>query len=183
MSGKPVSSSRSSISEPSPGLRPQDDPSSSVSSQPSRSARQDNRQYYSEKLIAQVSDWLDHERRKASSRKKRTPHVLHHHHPRRTSNSPPESRKSRGLDTDSVDPTAAPPQTQRELVQMYLRKGVYRIFLGLFLFWLDVLPHSGISGVIYVAFKFAGAGAIASGFLGFFMAWETARGRDKRDQG
>lgn len=114
MSGKPVSSSRSSISEPSPGLRPQDDPSSSVSSQPSRSARQDNRQYYSEKLIAQVSDWLDHERRKASSRKKRTPHVLHHHHPRRTSNSPPESRKSRGLDTDSVDPTAAPPQTQRE---------------------------------------------------------------------
>ncbi|KAJ4153910.1 hypothetical protein LMH87_010376 [Akanthomyces muscarius] len=108
MSGKPVSSSRSSISEISPSLRPQDDPSS----QPSRSARQDNRQYYSEKLLAQVSDWLDHERHKASSRKKRT-HL--HHHPRRSSNSPPDSRrKSRGPDADDVDPAAPPPQTQRE---------------------------------------------------------------------
>lgn len=103
ISGKPVSSSRSSISEPSPALRPQDDPFA----QPTRS-RQDNRQYYSEKLLAQVSDWLDHERRKASSRKKRT---YLHHHPRK-SNSPPETRHPRP-EADS-QPSAPPPQTQRE---------------------------------------------------------------------
>ncbi|TQW00610.1 hypothetical protein V2A60_001679 [Cordyceps javanica] len=112
MSGKSVSS-RSSISEPSPALRPQDDPSSS--SLPSRSSRQDNRQYYSEKLLAQVSDWLDHERRKALNRKKRS-HV--HHHPRRSSNSPPDgSRKSRAPDAvaadDDADSTSAP-RTRRE---------------------------------------------------------------------
>ncbi|KAF1733126.1 putative choline kinase [Beauveria bassiana] len=116
MSGKPVASSRSSISEPSPGLRSHDDPScSAASSQPPRvSSRQDNNcQYYSEKLLAQVSDWLEHERHKAASRKKHS--HLHHHQPRRSSNSPPDSsRKSRGPDADHVKPAVAAPQTQRE---------------------------------------------------------------------
>lgn len=108
MSGKPVSSSRSSISEHSPALRPQDDPSSSRS-------RQDNRQYYSEKLLAQVSDWLDHERRKASSRKKRLPH----HHHQRKSNSPPENRQSRAgaepaSESASESTSTAAAQTRRE---------------------------------------------------------------------
>lgn len=108
MSGKAaVGSSRSSINETSPNLRPQDDPSSSSSR---AASRHDHRQYYSEKLLAQVSDWLDHERRKASSRQKRT-HL--HHHPRRTSNSPPDSRKSRAPDVD-VDPAAPAPTTPRE---------------------------------------------------------------------
>ncbi|OAA60649.1 choline kinase [Cordyceps fumosorosea ARSEF 2679] len=107
MSGKPVSSSRSSISEQSPALRPQDDPSLATS----RAARQDNnRQYYSEKLLAQVSDWLDHERRKASRRKKRT-HLHHHHAPRRSSTSPPEDAASRkGRDDDTG---AAPANRER----------------------------------------------------------------------
>ncbi|EGX93483.1 choline kinase [Cordyceps militaris CM01] len=110
MSGKPVSSSRSSISEPSPALRPQDDPYSSQT----RSSRHDNnRQYYSEKLLAQVSDWLEHERHKAASRKKRT-HLHHHHHPRRSSQSPPDGSRTAhsGPDADNVDPTAAAPQVQ-----------------------------------------------------------------------
>lgn len=97
MSGKSGHSSRSSISEPSPALRPQDDPPQSSSSSQSR-PRQDNRQYYSEKLLAQVSDWLDHERRKASSRKKRT-----HPHHQRKSNSPPEDRESRAAQPPAPD--------------------------------------------------------------------------------
>lgn len=70
--------------------------------------KQDHQQYYSEKLLAQVSDWLDHERRKAAGRTKRTHHTHHTH--RRKSNSPPEKKDNdteehglRRQRSDSVD--------------------------------------------------------------------------------
>lgn len=60
------SSSRSSVHGGSPSLRPVDD-SNHLSS-----GNQSRHRYYSEKLLAQVGDWLEHERKKASSLKKKT---------------------------------------------------------------------------------------------------------------
>ncbi|TQS32695.1 hypothetical protein Golomagni_06982, partial [Golovinomyces magnicellulatus] len=76
LSGKPPSLSRSSTAENSPAMRPADEGSSGKN-------KDEARQYYSEKFLAQVGDWLEHERRKAQQRKK-TPGNR-----RRKSNSPP----------------------------------------------------------------------------------------------
>lgn len=57
--------------------------------------------FYSEKFLAQVGDWLDHERRKADQRKKSTGH----HHRRRKSNSP-----SHGSRDELQSPTQPPRQ-------------------------------------------------------------------------
>ncbi|KFH48638.1 Choline kinase-like protein [Hapsidospora chrysogenum ATCC 11550] len=89
------SSSRSSVHGGSPSLRPVDD------SNHSSSGNQSRHQYYSEKLLAQVGDWLEHERKKASSLKKKTR--------RRKSASPPteadqEEHQGTGRPrTDSID--------------------------------------------------------------------------------
>lgn len=83
LSGKFAPSFRSST-ENSPAFRPVDDNSS-------RSRHQeDRRQYYSEKMLAQVSEWLDNERRKASQRSKKP------HHRQRKSISPPKEADSTG---------------------------------------------------------------------------------------
>ncbi|KAG8407391.1 hypothetical protein J3458_020869 [Metarhizium acridum] len=86
LSGKPASG-RSSISEGSPALRPDDD--SAPSSSHNHSQR--HHQYYAEKLLAQVADWLEHEKRKKNAAAKPKP--------RRKSKSPP--------DQDRSTPTAA----------------------------------------------------------------------------
>lgn len=72
----PNSSSRSSLSESSPsGARPEEH---------GHSSNHANRhQYHSEKLLAQVGDWLEHERKKASSKKSK-------YSRRRKSKSPPK---------------------------------------------------------------------------------------------
>lgn len=80
MSGKApppqlTGSARSSVCDGSPSQRPLDDSTHSSSSHQSR------HQYYSEKLLAQVGDWLEHERKKSVNRVKRAR--------RRKSTSPP----------------------------------------------------------------------------------------------
>lgn len=65
----------------SPAFRPLDDSSS-------RRHHEDQHQYYSEKLLAQVGEWLDNERRKASQRKTKK------HHHQRKSISPPKDREA-----------------------------------------------------------------------------------------
>ncbi|CAM1506285.1 Fc.00g059260.m01.CDS01 [Cosmosporella sp. VM-42] len=63
----PNSSSRSSLSESSASARPVTEDAPHASSH----HHSHRRQYYSEKLLAQVGDWLEHERKKALSRKKK----------------------------------------------------------------------------------------------------------------
>ncbi|KAH6981013.1 kinase-like domain-containing protein [Ilyonectria sp. MPI-CAGE-AT-0026] len=82
----PNGSSRSSLSESSASIRPTEDTSTSSPQQSHR------RQYYSEKLLAQVNDWLEHEKRKATARKPKPR--------RRKSKSPPK-----GDGQDSERPT------------------------------------------------------------------------------
>ncbi|QUC18020.1 uncharacterized protein UV8b_02261 [Ustilaginoidea virens] len=82
LSGKPAST-KSSVAEGSPALRPDDDSAHSSGSHhhPHR------HQYYAEKLLAQVSDWLEHAKKKK----------LAAHKPksrRRKSNSPPDQGRS-----------------------------------------------------------------------------------------
>lgn len=81
----PNGSSRSSLSESSASIRPTEDTSTS-------SPQSHRRQYYSEKLLAQVNDWLEHEKRKATARKPKPR--------RRKSKSPPK-----GEGQDSERPT------------------------------------------------------------------------------
>lgn len=127
LSGKfPASFSRSSTSESSPGLRPADDAFHSKH-------HEDNRRYYSEKFLAQVGDWLDHERRKAEQRKK-TPHHRH-----RKSNSPPgshddavpSSTECRRERSDSIDSqsseTSSLDRLQRILEDSMLNMGLSSI--------------------------------------------------------
>ncbi|KAH7316665.1 kinase-like domain-containing protein [Stachybotrys elegans] len=75
----PASSSRSSVSESSPSVRAADDPLHA------HGHRHNRRQYYSEKLLAQVGEWLEREKKKAASGKKRM--SMH-----RKSRSPPEGQ-------------------------------------------------------------------------------------------
>lgn len=58
-------SAKSSVCGGSPSLRPVDDQTHSSPGHQSR------HRYYSEKLLAQVGDWLDHERKKSANRKKK----------------------------------------------------------------------------------------------------------------
>ncbi|KAK0392870.1 hypothetical protein NLU13_2364 [Sarocladium strictum] len=88
-----AASSRSSVTDGSPSLRPQEE----GPAQTSHHHRLRHGQYYSEKLLAQVSDWLEHERQKAVAAGKRR----HHHH--RKSKSPP-SEEAEG----SVNPVPRP---------------------------------------------------------------------------
>ncbi|EFY96132.1 aminoglycoside 3'-phosphotransferase/choline kinase domain protein [Metarhizium robertsii] len=81
LSGKPASS-KSSISEGSPALRTDDDSAPSSSHHHS----QRHHQYYAEKLLAQVADWLEHEKRKKIAAAKPKP--------RRKSKSPPDQDRS-----------------------------------------------------------------------------------------
>ncbi|KAF5011757.1 hypothetical protein FDECE_2152 [Fusarium decemcellulare] len=78
----PNGSSKSSVSDsPSPGRALDETPTSHPTSHHSH-----RRQYYSEKLLAQVGDWLEHERSKAAGRKsKKTSR-------RRKSKSPPKGK-------------------------------------------------------------------------------------------
>ncbi|KAH7275698.1 kinase-like domain-containing protein [Fusarium solani] len=87
----PNGSSRSSYSEsPSPAHHAED---SGPTSHPTSHPHSHRRQYYSEKLLAQVGDWLEHERTKAAGRKsKKTTR-------RRKSKSPP---KAKGSETASA---------------------------------------------------------------------------------
>lgn len=82
----PNGSSRSSYSEsPSPAHHAED---SGPTSHPTSHPHSHRRQYYSEKLLAQVGDWLEHERTKAAGRKsKKTTR-------RRKSKSPPKAKSS-----------------------------------------------------------------------------------------
>ncbi|KHO01384.1 Protein kinase-like domain protein [Metarhizium album ARSEF 1941] len=80
LSGKSASG-KSSITEGSPALRPDDD--SAHSSGHNHSQRH---QYYAEKLLAQVSDWLEHEKRKKTASRKPIS--------RRQSKSPPDRDRS-----------------------------------------------------------------------------------------
>ncbi|GAB0134803.1 hypothetical protein EsDP_00003159 [Epichloe bromicola] len=96
LSGR-LGSGRSSISEGPPALRP-DDECTASSGQHHQSHRH---QYYAEKLLARVSDWLEHEKRKKSAVRK---HKSHH----RKSKSPPDQDRSTPTEparerTDSVD--------------------------------------------------------------------------------
>ncbi|KAF4977429.1 hypothetical protein FZEAL_6041 [Fusarium zealandicum] len=92
----PNSSSRSSVSDsPSPAPVPEDanptshpspHPSPHPSSHPSSHHHHSHRsQYYSEKLMAQVGDWLEHERNKAAGRRSKKSR-------RRKSKSPPKGK-------------------------------------------------------------------------------------------
>ncbi|KAH7126280.1 kinase-like domain-containing protein [Dactylonectria estremocensis] len=81
----PNSSSRSSLSESSSSIRHPEEPANPPQHHSHR------RQYYSEKLLAQVNDWLEHEKRKASARKPKAR--------RRKSKSPP---KENGQDNERV---------------------------------------------------------------------------------
>lgn len=93
LSGRSASA-RSSISEGSPAVRPVDD------STPSGHHHSQKHQYYAEKLLAQVSDWLEHEKnKKAATRKPKS---------RRKSRSPPDQDRSAAAApgrerSDSVD--------------------------------------------------------------------------------
>lgn len=79
-SGSYAASSRSSVTDGSPSMRPQDD----ASSQTSHPHRTRHGQYYSEKLVSQVHDWLSRERQKMEAANSKRRH-LHH----RKSKSPP----------------------------------------------------------------------------------------------
>ena len=75
-------SARTSVYEGSPSLRPADDPTHFSTGHQSR------HRYYSEKLLAQVGDWLEREKTKSANRKKK---------PRsRKSPSPPAEKKPEG---------------------------------------------------------------------------------------
>ena len=98
-----ASSSRSSLSEsPAPARPPAEDgpPPSSAAHNPQ--PHNQRRQYYSEKLLAQVGDWLEHERKKALGRKRKPG--------RRKSKSPPKS----GEKQEAGQSDAAAQQTQAE---------------------------------------------------------------------
>lgn len=91
----PHSSSRSSLSEASPAPRPAEDgPQPSTASHNPQPHNQ-RRQYYSEKLLAQVGDWLEHERKKSSGRRRK--------HGRRKSKSPPKSEHGKQETGQSED--------------------------------------------------------------------------------
>ncbi|KAM5358200.1 hypothetical protein ACJZ2D_015496 [Fusarium nematophilum] len=79
----PNSSSRSSLSESSSSARIPDE--AGPTSHPGSQHHQSHRQYYSEKLLAQVGDWLEHERKKATGRKTKKTR-------RRKSKSPPKGK-------------------------------------------------------------------------------------------
>ena len=102
-SGQYAASSRSSVTDGSPSLRPQDD----GPSQPSHQHRLRHGQYYSEKLLAQVSDWLNHEKKKFEAAGASRKH--HHHHHRKGKSPPSEAGESSQLPTfkpqrsDSID--------------------------------------------------------------------------------
>lgn len=85
----PHSSSRSSLSESSASIRPpaEEAPAQASSSHAQPSHQSHRRQYYSEKLLAQVGDWLEHERKKAENRRKKPG--------RRKSKSPPKGQKDK----------------------------------------------------------------------------------------
>ncbi|KAK7418627.1 hypothetical protein QQX98_003816 [Neonectria punicea] len=76
----PNSSSRSSLSESSASIRPPPEDHSHTSHHHGH-----RHQYYSEKLLAQVNDWLEHEKRKATARKPKLR--------RRKSKSPPKTKE------------------------------------------------------------------------------------------
>ncbi|OAA40052.1 Protein kinase-like domain protein [Metarhizium rileyi] len=80
LSGK-LASSRSSISEEPPALRPDDDPA-----QPTGHNHSHRHQYYAEKLLAQVADWVEHEKKKKDAARKLKS--------RRKSKSPPNQDRS-----------------------------------------------------------------------------------------
>ncbi|KAG6008431.1 hypothetical protein E4U21_004453 [Claviceps maximensis] len=86
-----LGSGRSSISENSPALRP-DDESTAFTNHQHHSHRQ---QYYAEKLLIQVSDWLEHEKSKISAARKPRAH-------RRKSKSPQDQDPSSTSSTDAV---------------------------------------------------------------------------------
>jgi len=94
LSGR-LGSGRSSISESSPALRP-DDESVSVVASTNHQQHAHRHQYYAEKLLAQVYDWLQHEKNKMSAARKPRSH-------RRKSKSPQDQDPS-SASTTSPDP-------------------------------------------------------------------------------
>ncbi|KAG5990553.1 hypothetical protein E4U43_004259 [Claviceps pusilla] len=88
LSGR-LGSARPSMSESSPSLRPDDESVASTNHQ----HHSHRHQYYAEKLLAQVSDWLEHEKSKMASGRKSSSH-------RRKSKSPPDADPS----SPSADP-------------------------------------------------------------------------------
>lgn len=104
LSGRPLpsqlpnGSSRSSYSESSTPARLPEDHSHHV---------HHRRQYYSEKLLAQVGDWLEHERKKSHSRKRRTH--------RRKSKSPPQGGTPAAEGQDQ-EPGQGPPRARADSI-------------------------------------------------------------------
>ncbi|KAK2593934.1 hypothetical protein QQS21_008341 [Conoideocrella luteorostrata] len=86
LSGRSASG-RTSISEGSPALRQDDDSALSSGHHHHHSHRH---QYYAEKLLAQVSDWLEHEKAKKAARKPKSH--------RRKSKSPPDQDRAPSAD-------------------------------------------------------------------------------------
>ncbi|KAG5980994.1 hypothetical protein E4U55_003412 [Claviceps digitariae] len=95
LSGR-LGSGRSSVSESSPGLRPDDEPVASTNHHHHHQQHSHRHQYYAEKLLAQVSDWLEYEKSKLSAARKPRSH-------RRKSKSPQDQ-----------DPSSTPADRARE---------------------------------------------------------------------
>ncbi|KAF5251469.1 hypothetical protein FANTH_3400 [Fusarium anthophilum] len=109
LSGKPLpsplpnNSSRSSFSDSPSGSRPEETPpTSNPSSHHHHGHGHGHRgQYYSEKLLAQVGDWLEHERAKAHARKSKKSHR------RRKSKSPTKDTKGESVAEAVPEPQPA----------------------------------------------------------------------------